>query len=138
MTLSKPAVLYLILVLGSVSPPPLAAQNLSDFAGVWTLNKQLSQFPSELGFSADFLGPTAPGGNPPGARGGRGRGGGGGANRGADFRPPRIVRESEEDARRVLLLTDEVRTPFDHLTIAETVEAITVTPDRAPARTFHP
>lgn len=129
--------LFVILGLGLACPAPLAAQKLSDFAGAWTLNRQLSQFPSEIGFSADFLGAPGPDGTSQGGRAGRGRGGAGGGNRDGGFRGPRIQRESQEDAQRVLLLTDEVRMPFDHLTITQTAEAITITPDREPARTFH-
>ena len=125
----RKTLLCLILGFGLAYPPPLAAQKLSDFAGAWTLNRQLSQFPSEIGFSADFLAAPGPDGKSPVGRAGRGRGGAGGGT-------PRIQRESQEDAQRVLLLTDEVRMPFDHLTITETAEAITITPDRAPARTF--
>lgn len=133
----RKTLLCLILGLGLAYPAPLAAQKLSDFAGAWTLNRQLSQFPSEIGFSADFLPAPGPDGTSPIGRAGRGRGGAGGGNRDGGFRAPRIQGESQEDAQRVLLLTDEVRMPFDHLTITETAEAITITPDRAPARTFH-
>ena len=106
------------------------------------MNRQLSQFPSELGFSADFLGALGPGAGPVsggrgGGRGGGRRGGGGGGN-GGGLGAPKIVRESEEDAQRVLLLTDEVRNPFERVTIAETPTTVTITPDRAAARTFHP
>ena len=115
----RKTLLCLILGFGLAYPPPLAAQKLSDFAGAWTLNRQLSQFPSEIGFSADFLAAPGRDGKSPVGRAGRGRGGAGGGT-------PRIQRESQEDAQRVLLLTDEVRMPFDHLTITETAEAITI------------
>jgi hypothetical protein len=103
-------------------------------AGAWTLNRQLSQFPTNIGFSADFLGALGPGAGPVG--GGRRGGGGGGGNRGG-FNGPRVVRETEADSQRLSTLTDEVRNPFDHLTIAVTATDVTITPDRAPARMLH-
>ena len=39
--------------------PWLSAQSPTDLVGVWTINRQLSQFPKEVGFSASFL-PTEP------------------------------------------------------------------------------
>jgi hypothetical protein len=132
--------LFLVLILASLRPGPSSAQSPADLAGTWTLNRQLSQFPSELGFSADFLGALGPGAGPVsgGRGGGRRGGGGGGGNGGGGTGAPRIVRETQEDAQRVLLLTNEVRNPFEYMTIAETPTDVTITPDRAAARTFHP
>src|SRR5437667_2261528 len=130
--------LCLLLAFASTRPAQLSAQTPSDLAGTWTLNRQLSQFPSELGFSADFLGALGPGaGTVSGRGGGRAARRGGGGN-GGGLGAPKIVRETQEDAQRVLLLTDEVRNPFEHMTIAETPTTVTITPDRAAARTFHP
>jgi hypothetical protein len=50
---------------------------------------------------------------------------------------PRIVRETEEGSQRISTLTDEVRNPFDHLTVSVTPSDVTIAPDRAPARTLH-
>jgi hypothetical protein len=140
MTRSHVPALCLLLAVASLRPAQLLAQSPSDLAGTWALNRQLSQFPSEIGFSADFLGALGPGAAPVSAgRGGGRRGGGrGGGGNGGGLGAPKIVRESEEDAQRVLLLTDEVRNPFERVTIAETPTTVTITPDRAPARTFHP
>jgi hypothetical protein len=136
----------LLLVAALAHPTSLTAQNPTQLAGAWTLNRQLSQFPTDIGFSADFLGALEPGAGPVGGGGGRrggggrggnrGGGGGGGVNRGG-FGAPRIVRETEEDSQRISTLTDEVRNPFDHLTIAVTPNDVTITPDRAPARMLH-
>ena len=52
--------------------------------------------------------------------GGGGRRGGGGGGIGGGLGAPKIVRETEEDSQRVSLLTDEVRNPFERVTIAET------------------
>jgi hypothetical protein len=144
----------LLLVAAIAYPTSLAAQSPTQLAGAWTLNRQLSQFPTDIGFSADFLGALEPGAGPVGGGGGRRGGGGRGANRGGGgnagnsgtgggvgnrggFGAPRIVRETEEDSQRISTLTDEVRNPFDHLTIAVTPNDVTITPDRAPARTLH-
>ena len=107
---------------------PVAAQSPNDLAGTWALNRQLSQFPQEVGFSAAIpgLGPGATGGG----RGGRRDGGGGGLER-----PPERPTQTQEDARRVRLLTDEVRLPPERLTIAVTPATLTITPDRGAART---
>jgi hypothetical protein len=141
MTRSITLALCFLLVFASLRPAQLSAQTPSDLAGTWALNRQLSQFPSELGFSADFLGALGPGAGPvSGGRGGGrggGRRGGGGGGIGGGLGAPKIVRETEEDSQRVSLLTDEVRNPFERVTIAETPTTVTITPDRAAARTFH-
>src|SRR5258705_10407029 len=109
MTRSITLALCFLLVFASLRPAQLSAQTPSDLAGTWALNRQLSQFPGELGFSADFLGALGPGAGPVsgGRSGGRARGGGGG--NGGGLGAPKIVRETEEDAQRGLLLTDEGR-----------------------------
>lgn len=137
MTRSRFPPVCLLLVAAIAGPTSLSAQNPTQLAGAWTLNRQLSQFPTDIGFSVDFLGSLGPGAAPVG--GGRGRrrdAGGGGGNRDS-LGAPRIVRETEEDSQRISTLTDEVRNPFDHLTIAVTPTEVTITPDRAPARTLH-
>ena len=143
MTPSRFIPVCLLLVAAIAHPTSLSAQSPTQLAGAWTLNRQLSQFPTEIGFSADFLSALGPGAGPVGGgrRGGGGGGGnrgggGGGANRGG-FGPSGMVHETEEDSRRISTLTDEVRNPFDHLTIAVTPTDVTITPDRAPARTLH-
>ena len=123
----------LLLVAGIAHPTSLSAQNPAQLAGSWTLNRQLSQFPTDIGFSVDFLGALGPtGGRGAGDRGRRGDGGGGSRA----LEGPRVVRETEEDSQRISTLTDEVRNPFDHLVIAVTPTDVTITPDRAPARTL--
>ena len=47
-------------------------------------------------------------------------------------------RESPDDAKRVQLLTAEVRTPSSYLVITETPTSVTVSDDRQQTRTFHP
>ena len=63
-----------------------------------------------------------------GAQGGRGRR--------APTRPMRP--ESEDEARRVRLLTDEVREPPATVTVAQTATDVTFSDDHGHSRTFHP
>jgi hypothetical protein len=133
MTRSRLIPAWLLLVAAIAHPTSLSAQDPTELNGMWTLNRQLSQLPCDLGFSADFLGALGPDAGPVG--GGRGARRGDGGNRGG-LGAPRIVRETQEDSQRVSALTDEVRNPFDHLTMAVTPAQVTITPDRAPARTL--
>ncbi len=125
MTFSRAAALATLVALCVLGATPLLAQSPTDLNGSWTLNRQLSQFPQELGFSASFF-PAKPGAS----GGGRGSRGGG-----DELRPPRIQTGTEEDARRVRFLTDEVRLPPDRLTIVVTPATVAITPDRGAART---
>src|SRR5262245_46598068 len=127
MTGSRLIPVFLLVVLAIAHPISLSAQNPMQLAGAWTLNRQLSQFPTDIGFSADFLGALGPGAGPvAGGRGGRRGGGGGSGNRGG-LGAPRIVHETEEESQRISTLTDEVRNPFEHLTIAVTPTDVTIT-----------
>jgi hypothetical protein len=90
---------------------PLVAQSPTDLAGSWTLNRQLSQFPKEIGFSTSLL-TTAPG--------------------------ERIQTETQEDAQRTRFLADEVRVPPDRLAIMVTPAIVTIAPDPGAARTIQP
>jgi hypothetical protein len=49
-----------------------------------------------------------------------------------------VVRESGDDAMRIRQLTDEARDAPARLTIAESIDAVTVTDDHGHARTFRP
>jgi hypothetical protein len=126
------SILIVAMVVGITRPAPVWAQG-ADFAGRWTLNRELSQFPREIGFGVDWVSAGGSGIDST-ARGGRGRRGSGGG--GASAFTAR--RESEDDAKRLQQLTADVRNPSAHLTIVETPTAVTITDDRAPSRTFHP
>jgi hypothetical protein len=120
-------------LLGGVDGWRLRAQSPFDLTGSWTLDRQVSQFPQEVGFSASLVGDPAAGqGND---RGGRPNGGAGNPGTG---RAPRLQNQSAEDAQRVRYLTDEVRLPYDRLVIAVTPAVVTIAPDRASLRTVHP
>src|SRR5579862_9183455 len=123
-----------------VVPRPLGAQREERLAGTWTLNRSLSEFPKEVGFSPEWLeAGTVPGsgaargssgggggGGRGGGRGGRGGGSGGSTGGAAGYTAPR---ESADDAARNRLLTAEVRNPQSRLTIVDVAEAITITDD---------
>jgi hypothetical protein len=129
---SLAAILVGAVVVGIPRPAPVRAQAKEDLAGRWALNRELSQFPREIGFGVDWLSPAASGQES--TSGGRGRrGSGGGA---AGVFPART--ESADDAKRIQQLTAEVRKPSATLTIVETQTAVTITDDRGQSRTFHP
>jgi len=98
-----------------------AAQQVPGFAGRWTLNRALSQFPREVGFGVAI---------PPGLASGDREGGA----------PVAYVprNESETEARNTRELVDEVRTPSPHLTIVQSDTAISITDDQGRSRRFRP
>lgn len=105
----------------------LHAQGDGALSGAWTIDRDNSQFPREVGFDADFA-PTGRG-EPGGGR--RGPAGGG---------PPalRPQGESYDAAQRRQVLTDEVRLPPTRLTIVDTPQAVTITDQQGNSRTLHP
>jgi hypothetical protein len=127
-------VLALAVSLGDARPGLAAAQEAAALAGRWTLNREMSQFPREVAFSADWMTAGGSGGDSS-AGGGRQPGNApGGAGR-TSFPVSRV---SREDSMRNTLLTGEVREPAPHLTITETATEVVITPDKGPARTLHP
>jgi len=126
--------------------PAVSVQTPTRLAGTWSLNRSLSEFPKEIGFNPDWVRAGFDTGQDRGASGGaRGGGGGRGGRRGGSggsgggsSRPFTPQRESADDAKRVQLLTGEVRNPPTFLTIADSGGAITLTSDRGETRTFHP
>jgi len=142
-----------VILLGGIAalPRPAHAQEPASIAGQWALDRAHSQFPKEIGFTADWLNDaiaaaeaadaarTGGAGSavPAGGRGGR-RGGAGAVNRGGAVSNRQPPRESLDDAERVAFLTNEVRTPPARLTIADTPTVVTVTADNKMPRTFHP
>ena len=130
--LSLAAILVAAMVVRIPGPAPVSAQDKSNLAGRWTLNRELSQFPRDIGFGRDLVSGGGSGLDSTGS-GGRGRGGSSGGGVSALL----SRRESEDDAKRVQQLTEEVRNPSAHLTIVETPTAVTITDDRGQSRTFH-
>jgi len=116
---------------------PARSQDASPIAGVWTLNRSLSDLPREIGFNITL--PSAGAGQSAGpAVGGRGRrGGGGGGGRSAPGNY-NVPRESYEDSRRVQLMTSEARNPATRLMIVDTPAAVTITNELGQSRVLHP
>jgi len=129
-------------VLAQSNPPAVSAQTPTRLAGTWSLNRSLSEFPKEIGFNPDWVRAGFDTGQDRGASGARGGGGGRGGGRrggsGNSSRPFTPQQESADDAKRVQLLTAEVRNPPTFLTIADSSGAITFTSNQGETRTFHP
>ena len=128
-------------IAGLFAPAPAYAQELSPLAGVWTLNRSLSEMPREIGFNINF--PSSPGGTGQtagssggGGRGRRGSGGGGRGNAGPSGFP--ASRESYDDGRRLSLLTAEARNPPARLMIVDTPALVTITNELGQSRALHP
>jgi hypothetical protein len=129
------AVLVMPLALGTARPTVVSAQDATSLAGRWTLNRELSQFPREAGFNADWLAHSnSSGDSTPTPGQSQGGGAPGGGNR-TSFPVSRI---SREDSMRNTLLTNEARDPAAALVITETATEVVITPDKGLARTFHP
>jgi hypothetical protein len=131
------AFLVATMLVGVHGGVPVRTQGVSTLAGRWTLSRELSEFPRELGFGMDLVVAAGGSGQSPTRGGRRGRGGssgstGGGAGAFASGR------EGPDDVKRMQQLTAEVRNPSMHLTIVETPSAVTITDDRGQGRTFHP
>src|SRR4051794_32383573 len=113
---------------------PAAAQQPAPLAGVWSLNKALSDMPKEIGFNVDWMPAPERGGQESG--GGRGRRGSSGGGRSSA--PFTSARESSEDFRRVQLVTTEARNPAARLMIVDTPAAVTITNELGQSRVLHP
>src|SRR4249920_687686 len=114
-------------------PAPALAQAPSPLAGVWSLNRSLSEFPTDIGFNPAWMtaattdGRGGGGGGSTGGGGGR-RGSGGGSRTSGGAAAPFAARpENYEDSRRVQLLTGEARNPASRLMIVDTMSAVTIT-----------
>ena len=117
-----------------------AGQSASPLAGVWSLNRGLSEFPKEIGFNIPGAAAAAAAedGASQGSRGGgSGRRGSGNSSRssGSPFfgRP-----ESYDDSRRIQLLIADLRNPPQRLMIVDAPAAITITNELGQPRTLHP
>jgi hypothetical protein len=123
-------------VLGLLTPASAHGQESGNLTGRWVLDRNESQVDKEIGFNPAWLvagirnaGRESGGGQ----GGGRGRRGSGGGQQGS-FNVPR---ESEEDAKRVQLLSAEARTPSPHLTIVDSRGTVTITDADDVSRTLH-
>ena len=124
---------------GGLLPVPVRAQD-APLAGVWTINRSLSESPADIGFNPSWMStPRGDGQSAGSSAGGRGRRGssGGGGSRGSA--PPFPTHpESYDDARRLQLLAAEVRNPPARLMIVDTPTAVTITNELGQSRTLHP
>ena len=122
-----------------------------DFSGTWTLNRELSEFPREVGFDPDWQdsgtgGQTGTGRSGGGSSGSSGRGGGGGGGGrsgrsgggGGSSRLPGLKPhfESQEDFQKIQELVNDVKGPSVRLTITQSDAAVKIADDRDRAHTF--
>jgi hypothetical protein len=120
-----------------------AAPATPQLSGQWTLNRDLSQFPSEIGFGALPLAANATGGGRGGGGGGRRGGGGGQAAGGAaggsnSSYGAQPLMESEEDSNKIKELIADAKNPSPILTITQTDSTVTITDADGHRRTYHP
>jgi len=120
-------------VAAAAHPSAAQPQTSSPLNGVWTLNRALSQFPKEFGFTIDVSSTAA---EAPATSGGGGRGRRGGSRSAGG--PAAGPRESYEDNQRVQLMTTEARTPPVRLMIVDSGAAVTITNELGQSRTIHP
>jgi hypothetical protein len=128
-----------LLVLAAALYPSAGIAQDSPYAGVWTLNRSLSELPREIGFNINWLPTSGDTGQPSGSNGGGGRGRRGstsGGSRGSAG-PNAMPRESSEDARRVQFVTGEARNPPVRLMIVDTPAGVTITNELGQSRTLH-
>ena len=127
---------------GWLAPAPADAQTPSPLSGVWTINRQASEFPKEIGFNIDLPVPNSDGqtgASGAGGGGGRGRrGSSGGGTRAAGASPFTARRESYEDSQRIRILIAEARTPATRLVLVDNLAAVIITNELGQARTLHP
>ena len=103
----------------------------ADLSGRWQLNHELSEFPKEVGFDADWAATSS--GQTSTTPGGQSRRGSPSA-----ASPFSTRRQSEDDVKRERQLTAEVRTPSERLTIAQDTAAVTIASAKSVSRTIHP
>jgi hypothetical protein len=120
-------VLSAVMLAGQARPPVPAA---ADLDGTWRLNRELSQFPRDVGFGMDVTGAGKPSAGDTGAAEMVGQG----SNPGLAVNRP----ASREEAMNSRQLVAEVRTPPLRLTIARSGVAIVITDERGRSRTYHP
>jgi hypothetical protein len=135
--LGRPAILIAAILTTGPGSIHIHTQGASTLAGRWTLSREMSEFPRELGFGMDLV-PVGGSNQAPNSGGRRGRRGGAAAAPGGPVSPFASGRESPDDVKRLQQLTAEVRNPPTHFTIAETATSVTITDDRGRARVFHP
>jgi hypothetical protein len=112
---------------GQGKPPVPAA---GDLDGIWKLNRELSQFPKEVGFGMDVTGAGRPAAGDTGVADTTTQSG----NPGLAVNRP-ASREEAENSRQ---LVAEVRNPPLRLTISRSAGSTVITDERGRSRTYHP
>ena len=113
-------------------------------AGRWKLNRELSEFPAEVGFGFVSSGDDSTSGGRQSSGGGggggrrRGGGGSGGGLGGPGSFDSKSVRVSEEDANKIKELIADAKNPSTVLAISQTETSVTITDSQDHARVFHP
>jgi hypothetical protein len=109
-------------------------------AGRWTLNRELSEFPKEVGFGVETPGGESTQSGQAGRQGGGGRRGGGGGSRtpnNGGFSTSSL-RESEEDANKIKELVADAKNPPAVLVISQTDTTVVITGARDRTHAFRP
>jgi hypothetical protein len=122
-----------VFILTTLCVLPLAAQRRPvpapvprpDLSGVWSLNRGLSQFPTDVGFGMDVV-PKSAGDNTAIESTGQS-----GNPRSLTARP-----QTEEEARNSRQLLQEARVPSPRLIVEQTPDAVTITDGTGASRTF--
>lgn len=116
------SLLVVCLLAGLSLPTPVEAQEVSPLAGVWTLNRSLSEMPREIGFNIDWPSSSSGAGQTAGSNGGgRGRRGSSG--------PSQLVVDVQFLERGV---GDKARRVYEPGVATETLAAPTGAPAPAP------
>jgi len=111
--------------------PVRSAAPLPDFSGSWTLNRSLSELPTDVGFGVDL--PVAVANGTLESEGRRGRGAGSEGPLPNRIPPP----QSQEAVAKQDELVAEVRNPPASLTIAQNATGISITDADGRKRLFH-
>ena len=117
------------------------AQTRPDLSGVWTLNRDLSEFPREMGFDPNWQAGASgetPGGTARSGGGGRGGGDRGRGAGGGSLRLPAAAShfQSEEDVKKIRELVHDVEEPPAQVTISSTSTTVSIADDRGRTRVF--
>jgi hypothetical protein len=134
------AVLLLLAVATVSEHADLAAAPPVVLAGRWKLNRELSEFPKEVGFGFVSSGDDSSSGGRQGSSAGGGgrRGGGGGGSRGPGWFDSNAVRLSAEDANKIKELVEVAKNPSPVLAISQADTALTIVDSMDRTRVFHP
>jgi hypothetical protein len=124
------ALMLVACVTGVAGQGKPAASVAGDLDGIWKLNRELSQFPREVGFGMDVTGSGRPAAGGAGVADTTSQSG----NPGLAVNRP-ASREEAENSRQ---LVAEVRNPPLRLTVSRQAGAIVITDERGRSRTYYP